>query len=332
MFKILVVDAEKNNREIIRDFLENEGPYEVFLAENGDKALKIFKSNSIGMVFIDVQIPGPDGVETFYRMKKIKPEIKTVILTDLKDEHVFDRALSVSKLTDGFMTKPFNLTELRECFEDVLSGERHKEFHLTALQTKSLNKFFAGEAGRISKALSDILEKKIKIVSSSLNVIPLSRILKVMEKTELSSASLAAQFKGGINGMVVFMVSCEGGLALIDHFKRVSQGTTSIFDDEEESVLKSLGTILSGVFLKIFSDKVNLPAHINSPELSFEHHNYLIKTFSEEINRSLKTEEKYRFTIEVELKISEPDITFWLSLIPDTDSLKLILRGLGVLK
>lgn len=333
MRNILVVDDEENIRDAVSEFLKSEGDYEVFLAEDGYKALDIFKSNPIELVFMDVKMPGLDGIEVFRQMKHINPNIRVVIMTGLPDEQTFDRAVAISDdVAEGFIAKPFKPAELRKCLQNVLAGDRHASFQLTPTQLDALGKCVTRAIGTVSTALSHIVQKDAKVIVQGVNVVPLAQISKAQEEPGKLSVGLISKFNGVISGTVLLLFSWEGGLALLDLMKKNSTGTTKVFDEQGQANLKSLGTILTGTYLKILSEELKLSIQASLPELIFDHRNAIIKSIAKDLSPLWEREGEYLFTIETELSIIEPSINYWISLIPTTDSLKLILRTLGTLK
>lgn len=336
MVRVLIMADEENIVEVLNDFLNGENNYEVFLAGNGHKALEIFETNPIDIVLMDSGISGLNGeacIEVFCRMKQLNPEIKVIILTDQSHGITFARALAVTEeVVEGFISKPVNSVELSKCLQIALAGNRHLTSYLTPSQFETIGKFATTATDAISKILSQITEKDMQMVLRNLNVIPLDQLANPLEEPELLSVSLTTQFSGAISGIVLFIVSWKGALTLLDLIKKVSPGTTKIFDDRGQAYLKSLGTILSNTYLEIFSKEVNLLTQADLPELVFKHRNDLIKSMPKGLASAGVTEEKYLFTIETELSIIEPPVSYWLSLIPTGTSQKLILRVLDKLE
>ena len=109
--RVLVVDDNENNRDIVSRLLEREG-YEVSTAENGALALEQIKSQPPDLVLLDVMMPVMDGIEACERMKD-DPEsrlIPVVIMTALGQ--VDDRVRAIQAGADDFLTKPVNRGEL----------------------------------------------------------------------------------------------------------------------------------------------------------------------------------------------------------------------------
>jgi CheY-like chemotaxis protein len=109
--RLLVVDDNENNRDIVSRLLEREG-YQVSTAEDGAQALERIKIQPPDLVLLDVMMPVMDGIEACKRMKD-DPEsrlIPVVIMTALGQ--VDDRVRGIQAGADDFLTKPVNRGEL----------------------------------------------------------------------------------------------------------------------------------------------------------------------------------------------------------------------------
>jgi signal transduction histidine kinase len=103
MTKVLVVDDERPILEMLELSLSSEG-YEVLTAENGEKALEIFKQHGPRLVLTDIKMPGIDGIEVLKRIKAMDNEVEVIVITGHGD---MDTA--VAALQNGasdFVTKP----------------------------------------------------------------------------------------------------------------------------------------------------------------------------------------------------------------------------------
>jgi adenylate cyclase len=109
--RLLVVDDNENNRDIVSRLLEREG-YQVSTAENGAQALEWIKAQPPDLVLLDVMMPVMDGIEACKRMKADPDSrlIPVVIMTALGQ--VDDRVRGIHAGADDFLTKPVNSGEL----------------------------------------------------------------------------------------------------------------------------------------------------------------------------------------------------------------------------
>jgi len=80
MNTVLVVDDEKNIRSTLKDLLEDEG-YFVYLAEDGEEALKLLEENSVDVLLLDLWLPKIGGMEVLTRAKEISPDLQVIIIS-----------------------------------------------------------------------------------------------------------------------------------------------------------------------------------------------------------------------------------------------------------
>src|SRR5271157_1548372 len=77
---ILIVDDEPIVRESIRDWLKDAG-YQVATAESGEQALEMVNQQDFGVLVVDIRLPGITGINVLEKVKAIKPQIKSVVIT-----------------------------------------------------------------------------------------------------------------------------------------------------------------------------------------------------------------------------------------------------------
>jgi two-component system response regulator HydG len=119
---ILVVDDKFNDRETLKTILEDKG-YRVATATDGTEAVEMVKSNHYDIIFLDVVLPGIDGVETFERVKEIDPQATVIMMTGYTVEDLVRKAVSEGAYTCIY--KPFNMEKLIELVEGI-SREKKK--------------------------------------------------------------------------------------------------------------------------------------------------------------------------------------------------------------
>jgi DNA-binding response OmpR family regulator len=104
MKKILVIEDEDVLREIIADYLANDG-FEVVEASDGEIALELFQSNSVDLVILDIVLPKLDGWSVCRRIRN-NSSIPIIILTARSDED--DSLLGYELGADDYLIKPYS--------------------------------------------------------------------------------------------------------------------------------------------------------------------------------------------------------------------------------
>jgi DNA-binding response OmpR family regulator len=129
--EILVVDDEPKILEVITSFLTNKG-YTVYAADNGQKALDIFKKNKISLIVLDLMLPDISGEDICAQLRKTS-RIPIIMLTAKTQENDLLNGLMIG--ADDYITKPFSLKELYARIETIL---RRSSGDLIPLVTKSI--------------------------------------------------------------------------------------------------------------------------------------------------------------------------------------------------
>jgi signal transduction histidine kinase len=99
----LVIDDERPILEMLKLSLSSEG-YDVLTAENGEKALEIFKEQCPKLVLTDIKMPGIDGIEVLKRIKTLNKEVEVIVITGHGDMDTAVAALQHG--ASDFITKP----------------------------------------------------------------------------------------------------------------------------------------------------------------------------------------------------------------------------------
>jgi two-component system cell cycle response regulator DivK len=115
--RILVVEDQPDNRQILHDLLTNAG-YEILLPENGEEALAVAASERPDLILMDIQLPLLDGYEATRRIKSnpLLSAIPIIVITSyaLSGDESKARAAGC----DAYVSKPFSpralLAQVRE--------------------------------------------------------------------------------------------------------------------------------------------------------------------------------------------------------------------------
>ncbi|MGG2017663.1 response regulator transcription factor [Bacillus sp. S10(2024)] len=105
---ILVVDDEKEIRDLIAIYLKNEG-YEVLQAGDGTEGLEILQKQQVHLVVLDIMMPKLDGIHMCMKVREIAE--MPIIMLSAKTQDM-DKILGLTTGADDYVTKPFNPLEL----------------------------------------------------------------------------------------------------------------------------------------------------------------------------------------------------------------------------
>lgn len=121
--RVLVVDDEKLIVKGIRFSLEQDG-MEVECAYDGEEALKIAKEQKFDMILLDVMLPGLSGFEVCQQIREFS-NVPIVMLT-AKGEDI-DKILGLEYGADDYITKPFNILEVKARIKAIMRRTATKE-------------------------------------------------------------------------------------------------------------------------------------------------------------------------------------------------------------
>lgn len=106
--RVLVVDDERAQRFVLRQYLANEG-YAVVEADSGINALDILRQGRIDIALIDLMMPGIDGLELI-RLVRQESAIPIIVVTARGEES--KRVAGLELGADDYVVKPFSMPEL----------------------------------------------------------------------------------------------------------------------------------------------------------------------------------------------------------------------------
>jgi CheY-like chemotaxis protein len=111
MAKLLIVDDSSLMLSVIRNFAGKAGKdLEIFEAKDGDEALQIFEAEKPELTFLDIKMPGLDGLDVLDRMQGMAPQCKVVMCTSMKEKAQEDRARAAGAV--GYIMKPFRSDDI----------------------------------------------------------------------------------------------------------------------------------------------------------------------------------------------------------------------------
>ncbi len=125
--RVLIADDEETIRRLLRQKLSGEG-YQCQEAGSADQTLDKLRSNTVGLVILDIKMPGKSGIELLPEIKASYPDIAVIMATAITDT-----STAIQCMKNGaydYITKPFNLDEV------VLSVDRALEKRRLELENR----------------------------------------------------------------------------------------------------------------------------------------------------------------------------------------------------
>ena len=117
---ILVVDDLRSIRVTLGGILEDKG-HNVVTVEDGYQAIEAVKKTHFDIIFMDIKMPGINGVQTFREVKKIDPGAAVVMMTAYSVEDLVKEALEEGAYAIAY--KPFDIDKIIVLIEELL-GEK----------------------------------------------------------------------------------------------------------------------------------------------------------------------------------------------------------------
>ncbi|NOX68277.1 MAG: sigma-54-dependent Fis family transcriptional regulator [Gammaproteobacteria bacterium] len=121
MSRILVADDERGICEAFGAFLTGEG-HEPLLVSNGKQAVQMVRDETPAVAFIDIQMPGGDGLTALEEIKGIAPDLPVIIMTAFGTLESARRAIDLGAF--DYLGKPVELDQVRELLKRALHKPR----------------------------------------------------------------------------------------------------------------------------------------------------------------------------------------------------------------
>ena len=113
---VLLIEDEARIREMVKDYLENEG-FQVAEAADGLEGIEKFKASEFAIIILDVMLPGIDGWSVCREIRKTS-NVPIIMLTARSEE--YDKLFGFELGADDYLTKPFSPKELVARMKAVL--------------------------------------------------------------------------------------------------------------------------------------------------------------------------------------------------------------------
>ena len=160
--KILVVDDEALLVKGIRFNLQNEG-YDVITGSNGLEAVKLVQEQKPDLVVLDVMMPNMDGMTACGKIREFS-DVPIILLTAKTDD--MDKLMGFEHGADDYLTKPFNILELKARIRALLrrANRTEKQASSNLLTIGSITLDLDGRNAYRSGTMADLTAKEFDVI------------------------------------------------------------------------------------------------------------------------------------------------------------------------
>ena len=114
---ILIIDDEIDIVNFMANFLKRF-KISIIKATSGEEGLKAYDKDKVGLVFLDIQMPGIDGISVLRKIRKINPQAKVIMITAKTDAGSRAKAKRLGAF--DYISKPLDLGELKDKIEKCI--------------------------------------------------------------------------------------------------------------------------------------------------------------------------------------------------------------------
>ena len=118
LLNLLIVDDERAIRDGCREVAQQIG-FQTYIADNAEHAFRVLDNTSVDVVLLDLRMPGLGGLEVLHEVKRRRPETVVIVITGYATVQSAVQAMKHGAY--DYVTKPFNMEELRLLLERVTS-------------------------------------------------------------------------------------------------------------------------------------------------------------------------------------------------------------------
>ena len=152
--KILIVDDEEMQRNMLKGFLEKQG-FQTLTASGGKEALALFETHPVQLVLMDHRMEDMNGDEVLAKMKALSPLVKAIMITAYGN---VETAVKVMKLgINDFLEKPIDLKKLLDkiqSMEQEISVETESDQVTESIEQQKLPLAIIGNSSQMQELLS----------------------------------------------------------------------------------------------------------------------------------------------------------------------------------
>jgi two-component system, chemotaxis family, chemotaxis protein CheY len=122
-FTVMIVDDSRSMRMYLKQFLTSEKFEIIFEASDGNEAVKAITTFELkpDIIFVDVEMPEKDGIQTVKEIRPLLPKSKIIMETGNTDPEIVKQLLSLK--IDGYIVKPYDRKVLKDKIESIINRQ-----------------------------------------------------------------------------------------------------------------------------------------------------------------------------------------------------------------
>ncbi len=157
--KLLITDDEKLLRNSLKKHFQREG-FQVYLAETGGEALRIYREVLPEIVLLDIRLPDQDGMEVLRRIRGVNPEALVILITAYGG--IKSAVEAIKNGAQDYITKPFDIEELSFVVKKTIELLCLKR-ELKSIKDNTARKYEFGKLVSQGPAMQKVCEEARKV-------------------------------------------------------------------------------------------------------------------------------------------------------------------------
>ncbi|MGI6154202.1 MAG: response regulator [Christensenellaceae bacterium] len=161
---ILIVDDEPTMVKGLRFNLEQQEGYSIDVAYDGEEALEVFDPEKHDLVLLDLMLPKMDGMEVCQKIRSVS-DVPIIMLTAKGED--MDKIMGLEFGADDYMTKPFNMLELKARIKTILRRANNHKASLSnqVIQLKDMSVNLINRSVEIGGKEIDLTAKEFDLLN-----------------------------------------------------------------------------------------------------------------------------------------------------------------------
>lgn len=199
---------------------------------------------------------------------------------------------------------------------------------LSSLQLDALKEVGTIGAGNAATVLSTLLGRRIPMTVPQARLLPLTEVVDALGGAEKEVVGICTAVSGDAKASILFLLPLERARHLVHLLLHQEEGEGGAFSDMEQSALGEVTNILTGAYLQALSEMTHLQFHPTVPAFAHDMAGALVDSILSEIGQVAD----YALLIDTDFVTDDEGegVRGHFFLVPDPDSLPVILQALGV--